>query len=96
MARAILSSLDEVTMNARAGQQRELLRGQRDAAADADDEHRLAGLQCALAVQHAPRGQVADHQRAGAFEIGVVGEREEARRRHRDVLGEGAVAVFRP
>ena len=72
----------------------ELQAGQRDAAADADDEHRLAGLQRALAEQHAPGGEVAGHQRAGGHEVGGVGQGEEAVRRQRDVLGQRAVAVL--
>jgi hypothetical protein len=77
-----------------AGQQRKLQRRDRDATPYADDQHRLSRPKRALAEQHAPRRQVPDHQRAGGIEIGIVGQREEAVRGHRDVLGERAVAVL--
>ena len=37
---------------------------------------------------------MADHQRAGGDQVGVVGQREEAGHRHRDELGQRAVAVL--
>jgi len=50
--------------------------------------------QRALAEQHAPGGEIGGEQRAGADEVGVVGQRQHAALRHHDEFGEAAVAVL--
>ena len=66
----------------------------RHAAADAGDQHRLAGAQRALAEQHAPGREVGGQQRTGFHQIDVIGQGQHAARGHGDVFGKAAVAVL--
>jgi hypothetical protein len=58
-----LLSTREVTMILRADHPGDLQPRQRHPAADAEDQHRLPGLQPRLGDQHAPGGEVVDAQR---------------------------------
>ena len=72
----------------------QLQAGQRHAAADAEDQHRLPRLDLRLRDQHAPGREVVDAQRCPFGKRPAVRQRQHVARRHADVLRKAAVALL--
>ncbi len=76
----------------RSRRQRDLERGQPDAAGDAVHEHAVAGLHAGHRAERRPRGDEHDREPRALFERPVVGERKGLGHRHHDLVGVAAEA----